>query len=134
MDKKAILWIIDDNEFVLNLLEKGLLNTIPTIGIQKFTSYIFALTTLEQSKSDNNPQIILLDYDFGEEGTAKDFLRILDGLHLKLKSKIFLYTNNKSENEISQLLNHSLVFGLIHKTTSLNSLVQTLVTELEQDV
>jgi len=133
-NKPAILWLIDDNEFVLNLVEKGLENHIKTIHIQKFTSFNTSIQILQQSDSSDKPQIILLDFDFGQEGTADDFLRIIDNLQLDLKTKIFLYTNNKNETEVIDTLSHSLVFGLIHKTTPLNALVQILVTELNQDV
>jgi DNA-binding NtrC family response regulator len=128
--KRSKIWVIDDNEFILNLVEKGVNHYMPLVDIEKFSSFNEALRTLRLNEVATLPDLILLDYDFGPEGTATDFLKEADAMQSDFTFKILLYTNNHSFEVLEKLLIHPLVYGFVHKPIKLEDLIQILNKEL----
>ena len=128
--KRSKIWVIDDNEFILHLVEKGVNHYMQLVDIEKFSSFNEALRTLRFNQVATLPNLILLDYDFGSEGTASDFLKEADTMDFDFNFKILLYTNNHSFEVLEKLLTHPLVYGFVHKPIKLEDLIQILVREL----
>ena len=69
--KRSKIWVIDDNEFILNLVEKGVNHYMQLVDIEKFSSFNEALRTLRFNQVATLPNLILLDYDFGSNHLAQ---------------------------------------------------------------
>lgn len=122
---KNTIWIIDDNEFVVEILSQKLKAEAPNWDLYTFLSFSEAVIALKENK--NLPGLVLLDYDFGPEGTANDFLSELDALNVNFNFKIFIYTNADFNAAFEAVLLHRQVFGWIEKHTPFSNLLDLLI-------
>jgi DNA-binding NtrC family response regulator len=122
---KNTIWIIDDNEFIVEILSQKLKTEAPNWDSYTFLSISDAVAALKEG--NNLPNIILLDYDFGPEGTANDFLIGLDAINVQFSFKIFIYSNSDFNAAFEAVLLHRQVFGWIEKHTPFSNLLDLLI-------
>jgi len=123
--RKNTIWIIDDNEFLVQVIVRGLQNEAPNWMVNSFLRFTDALVALNEEKT--LPNIILLDYDFGTEGTAKDFLVGMDNIAQSFDCKIFIYSSAEYNAAFEEVLLHKYVFGWIQKPTPFSNLLDLLI-------
>ena len=68
--------IIDDDQYVCEILKRSFINSVPNINIETFTDYIDFLNNYKNNKQD----IVILDYDLGNT-TALDLVQYIEAIN-----------------------------------------------------
>ena len=126
------VWLVDDNLFVLEILKKTLSGYACIVDLKTFSTFTNAFIELRKASKHQLPDVIFLDYDFGLEGNAEDFLRLIDKNFPNLSLSIYIYSSVTSSEIIINTLSYSNIKGWIPKPCPVSDLIEVIEREAKK--
>ena len=123
MKKIEHAYLIDDNEFVLMISEKIILNHTAFEKITSFTNGLLALNTIIETIKNKGqlPTVIFLDLSM----PAMNGWEFLDAISVIIEAKeiaVYLFTNSKDGEDIKKATTYFQVKGFISKSLATDEL------------
>jgi len=126
------VWLVDDNLFVLEILKKTLTGYACIVDLKTFSTFTNAFLELRKASKHQLPGVIILDYDFGLEGTAEDFLKLIERDLPHLELSIYIYSSVTSSEKIVSTFSSPHIKGWIPKPCPVTDLIEVIEREAEK--
>jgi CheY-like chemotaxis protein len=123
MKKIHHVYLVDDNEFVLMISEKFIMNHSAFEKISSFTNGLLALDALKQTIENKGqlPAVIFLDLSMPVMN-GWEFLNAINFIPAAKEIAIYLFTATKDVEDIETAKNYFQVKGFISKSLSQDEL------------
>lgn len=105
------VWIVLSNNEIVQVLANIITSINPNIRIRTFGSYLDAFNVIRVLERAKLPSVVYLGCTFPNEGTAVDFITLMNDYYLQPQFDIHLIAKTYTIENLDKLLENRLIKG-----------------------
>jgi hypothetical protein len=110
-NKYPYIWIVLSNQEFSQSIVNTISSINPNVSTKIFTSYVDAFKVIQVLERKKLPRIVYLGCSFPNEGTAIDFITLLNDHYLEPRFEVHIIAKTYNINNLDNLLENKLVKG-----------------------